>query len=210
MALVLKDRVKSNTTTTGTGTIVLGGAALGYQSFAAIGNANTTYYTIADSTAGDWEVGIGTYYSGNTSLVRNTVLSSSNSSALVNFAAGTKDVFVTQPAEVTAIGGGNQAIIINQNFENGILDSPNWDFFNIAWLQEGETPAKGRPFWNKYLLKNIAFKQIETDIEKLLEQSLYNLNAIKKRTIGKNSNNNFIGWEVLRVKFNRSRINAIP
>lgn len=115
MALVLKDRVKSNTTTTGTGTIVLGGAALGYQSFAVIGNANTTYYTIADSTAGDWEVGIGTYYSGNTSLVRNTVLSSSNSSALVNFAAGTKDVFVTQPAEVTAIGGGNQAIIINQN-----------------------------------------------------------------------------------------------
>ena len=119
MALVLKDRVKSNTTTTGTGTIVLGGAALGYQSFAVIGNANSTYYTIADSTAGDWEVGIGTYYSGNTSLVRNTVLSSSNSSALVNFAAGTKDVFVTQPAEVTAIGGGNQAIIINQNVVTG-------------------------------------------------------------------------------------------
>ena len=115
MALVLKDRVKSNTTTTGTGTIVLGGAALGYQSFAVIGNANSTYYTIADSTAGDWEVGIGTYYSGNTSMTRDTVLSSSNSSALVNFAAGTKDVFVTQPAEVTAIGGGNQAIVVNQN-----------------------------------------------------------------------------------------------
>jgi hypothetical protein len=115
MALVLKDRVKSNTTTTGTGTIVLGGAALGYQSFAVIGNANSTYYTIADSTAGDWEVGIGTYYSGNTSMTRDTVLSSSNSSSLVNFAAGTKDVFVTQPAEVTAIGGGNQAIVVNQN-----------------------------------------------------------------------------------------------
>lgn len=115
MALVLKDRVKSNTTTTGTGTIVLGGAALGYQSFAVIGDANSTYYTIADSTAGDWEVGIGTYYSGNTSMTRDTVLSSSNSSALVNFAAGTKDVFVTQPAEVTAIGGGNQAIVVNQN-----------------------------------------------------------------------------------------------
>jgi hypothetical protein len=115
MALVLKDRVKSNTTTTGTGTIVLGGAALGYQSFAVIGNTNSTYYTIADSTAGDWEVGIGTYYSGNTSLTRDTVLSSSNSSALVNFTTGTKDVFVTQPAEVTAIGGGNQAIVVNQN-----------------------------------------------------------------------------------------------
>lgn len=115
MALVLKDRVKSNTTTTGTGTIVLGGAALGYQSFAVIGNANSTYYTIADSTAGDWEVGIGTYYSGNTSMTRDTVLSSSNSSSLVNFSAGTKDVFVTQPAEMTAIGGGNQAILVNQS-----------------------------------------------------------------------------------------------
>ena len=119
MALVLKDRVKSNTTTTGTGTIVLGGAALGYQSFSVIGNGNSTYYTIADSTSGDWEVGIGTYISGNTSMTRDTVLSSSNSSSLVNFAAGTKDVFVTQPAEVTAIGGGNQAILVNQTTVTG-------------------------------------------------------------------------------------------
>ena len=114
MALVLKDRVKSNTVTTGTGTIVLGAAALGYQGFDAIGNANSTYYTITDATSGAWEVGIGTYYSGNTSLTRDTVLSSNNSSALVSFPAGTKDVFVTQPAEVTAIGGGNQAIFVNQ------------------------------------------------------------------------------------------------
>ena len=119
MALVLKDRVKSNTTTTGTGTIVLGGAALGYQGFDAIGNANSTYYTIADSTSGAWEVGIGTYYSANTSLTRDTVLSSNNSSALVSFPAGTKDVFVTQPAEVTAIGGGNQAIFVNQTTVTG-------------------------------------------------------------------------------------------
>jgi len=119
MALVLKDRVKSNTTTTGTGTVVLGGAALGYQAFSVIGNGNSTYYTIADSTSGAWEVGIGTYYSGNTSLTRDTVLASNNSSALVSFPAGTKDVFVTQPAEVTAIGGGNQAIFVNQNTVTG-------------------------------------------------------------------------------------------
>ena len=119
MALVLKDRVKSNTATTGTGTIVLGSAALGYQGFDVIGNANSTYYTITDATSGAWEVGIGTYYSGNTSLTRDTVLSSNNSSALVSFPAGTKDVFVTQPAEVTAIGGGNQAIIVNQNVVTG-------------------------------------------------------------------------------------------
>ena len=119
MALVLKDRVKSNTTTTGTGTIVLGGAALGYQSFAVIGDGNSTYYTITDATSGAWEVGIGEYVSANTSLIRSTVLSSNNSSALVSFPAGTKDVFVTQPAEVTAIGGGNQAIHINQTTVTG-------------------------------------------------------------------------------------------
>ncbi|HQR93921.1 MAG: hypothetical protein B7Y15_10445 [Bacteroidetes bacterium 24-39-8] len=73
-----------------------------------------------------------------------------------------------------------KAIIINQNFENGILDSPNWDFFNIAWLQEGKTPAKGRPFWNKCLLKNIAFKIIESEIDQLVKMSLENLNAINK------------------------------
>ena len=114
MALVLKDRVKSNTTTTGTGTIVLGGAALGYQAFSVIGDGNSTYYTISDATSGAWEVGIGTYYAGNTSMSRDTVLSSNNSSSLVSFPAGTKDVFVTQPAEVTAIGAGSQAILINQ------------------------------------------------------------------------------------------------
>ena len=73
-----------------------------------------------------------------------------------------------------------KAIIINQNFDNGNLDSPNWDFFNIAWLQEGKPKTKGRPIWNKYLLKNIDFKQIENDIETLLKQSLDNLNAVKK------------------------------
>jgi hypothetical protein len=96
MALVLKDRVKEGTTTSGTGTIVLNGAATGYQSFAVIGNANTTYYTIAGGS--DYEVGIGTYYSGNTSLSRDTILASSNANAAVVL-SGSYDVFVTYPAE---------------------------------------------------------------------------------------------------------------
>jgi hypothetical protein len=96
MALVLKDRVKEGTTTSGTGTVVLNGAATGYQSFAVIGNTNTTYYTIAGGS--DWEVGIGTYYSGNTSLSRDTILASSNANAAVTL-SGTYDVFVTYPAE---------------------------------------------------------------------------------------------------------------
>jgi hypothetical protein len=78
---------------------LLTGAVQGYQSFGVIGNANLTYYTIADQAGTNWEVGIGTYYSSNVSLVRTTVLSSSNASSLVNFPAGTKAVFVTYPAE---------------------------------------------------------------------------------------------------------------
>lgn len=98
MALVLADRVKDTTTTTGTGTVTLSGSPpTGFQSFAVIGNGNTTFYTI---TAGsEWEVGIGTYTAAGTALSRDTVTSSSNAGSLVNFSAGVKDVFVTYPAE---------------------------------------------------------------------------------------------------------------
>ena len=105
MALVLADRVKETTTTAGTGTVTLLGASTGYQSFAVIGNANTTYYTIAGQTTSEWEVGIGTYTSAGTTLARTTVLASSNSGSLVTFSAGTKDVFVTYPAERAIVGG---------------------------------------------------------------------------------------------------------
>lgn len=98
MPFVVADRVKETTTTTGTGTVTLLGAATGFQSFAAIGNGNTTYYTIAGQSGSQWEVGIGTYTSSGTTLARTTVLASSNSGALVDFSAGTKDVFVTYPA----------------------------------------------------------------------------------------------------------------
>ena len=114
MAFVLADRVKETTTTTGTGTVTLGGAATGFQSFSAIGNANSTYYTIAGQGTAEWEVGIGTYTSSGTTLSRDTVLSSSNAGSKVNFSAGTKDVFVTYPAGYTAngVGGGVGAILL--------------------------------------------------------------------------------------------------
>lgn len=115
MAFVLADRVKETTTTTGTGTVTLLGASTGYQSFSAIGNGNNTYYTIAGQTGSEWEVGIGTYTSAGTTLARTTVIASSNSGSLVNFSAGTKDVFVTYPAEYTAnaVGGGIGAVLLN-------------------------------------------------------------------------------------------------
>ena len=99
MALVLADRVKETTTTTGTGTITLAGAATGYRSFAAVGNGNTTYYAIIDSTNNAWEVGLGTYSTTGPTLTRTTVFSNSlSTTALITFAAGTKDVICTQPA----------------------------------------------------------------------------------------------------------------
>lgn len=99
MALIVKDRVKVTTTSTGTGTVTLGAAVAGFQDFSVIGDGNTTYYTIADNNTNDWEVGIGTYTSSGTTLSRNTILESSNSGSAVNFAAGSKVVFVTYPAE---------------------------------------------------------------------------------------------------------------
>jgi len=102
MALVLKDRVKETSTTAGTGTLTLAGAVTGFQSFAAVGDGNSTYYAIADNATGAWEVGIGTYTSSGTTLSRTTVLSSSNSGSLVNFAANPKDVFVTYPSSRSA------------------------------------------------------------------------------------------------------------
>jgi hypothetical protein len=105
MAFVLADRVKETTTTTGTGTVTLLGAVTAYQSFSAIGNANTTYYTIAGQTGSEWEVGIGTYTSSGTTLSRDTVLASSNSGSLVNFSSGTKDVWCDYPAKRAVVGG---------------------------------------------------------------------------------------------------------
>jgi len=99
MALVLKDRVRVTSSTTGTGTFTLGAASAGFQDFSVIGDGNTTYYAIQNSGDNTWEVGIGTYTASGTTLSRDTVLESSNSGSLVNFAAGTKDVFVTYPAE---------------------------------------------------------------------------------------------------------------
>jgi len=113
MALVVKDRVKETTTTTGTGTITLDGAATGFQSFSVIGNANTTYYAIVGGS--QWEVGIGTYTSSGTTLSRDTVLESSTGGAKIDFAAGTKDVFVTYPAEKSVYTDGSDNVTLPAN-----------------------------------------------------------------------------------------------
>jgi len=99
MALVINDRVKVTSTTTGTGAFALGTAVTGFETFAqGIGNNNTTYYCIFNQGTNEFEVGLGTLDGTSANLTRTTVISSSNSDAAVNFTSGTKDVFCTLPA----------------------------------------------------------------------------------------------------------------
>jgi hypothetical protein len=116
MALVINDRVKETTTTTGTGAVSLGGAVTGFETFAAgVGNSNTTYYVIAHQTAAEFEVGLGTLDGDSSDLTRTTVISSSNSDSAVDFAAGTKDVFCTIPASKLIFEDANNDATIGRN-----------------------------------------------------------------------------------------------
>jgi len=97
MALALYNRVQQTGTANTTVSFTLTGSVTGYQSFAVIGDTNTTYYTATD-TSGNWEVGVGTYSTTGPTLTRTTILSSSNSSSAVTF-SGTVNVWVDYPAE---------------------------------------------------------------------------------------------------------------
>ncbi|CAB4126399.1 hypothetical protein UFOVP89_40 [uncultured Caudovirales phage] len=130
MALVLKDRVKESTTTTGTGTLTLVGAPTGFQTFStAIGNGNTCYYAISSSGGAEWETGIGTVGSG--TLARTTVLESSNSGSLVNFSAGSKDVFVTYPATKSMYDSAVYTGIDLSIIGGGAASTTTWGAYSI-------------------------------------------------------------------------------
>ena len=120
MALVVNDRVKETSTTTGTGTFDLDGVVSGFEGFVAgIGDGNTTYYTIFNQGTTEWEVGRGTVTDAATdTLARTTVISSSNGDAAVNFTSGTKDVFCTLPASkaVYLDASGNTVNAAGQGF----------------------------------------------------------------------------------------------
>jgi hypothetical protein len=135
MALVINDRVKETSTTTGTGTFNLAGAETGYESFVSgVGTTNTTYYAIELNAAGEWEVGIGTVTSGSPdTLSRDTIISSSNSDAAVNFSSGTKNVFCTLPAKktispvmdaTTFVVTHASTITEDQTLDSGVLAGP--------------------------------------------------------------------------------------
>src|SRR5210317_705134 len=119
MALVISDRVKETTTTTGTGTLTLGGAVTGFETFTAnLSDGDTTYYACTDNT--DFEVGLGTFTASGTTLARTTILASSNSGSAVDWGAGTRTVFCTLPAAKTVfLDGSNVANISNLKLASG-------------------------------------------------------------------------------------------
>jgi hypothetical protein len=139
MALVLADRVKETTTTTGTTDFVLSGAVSGFQTFSAgVGNSNTTYYAVA--LGADWEIGLGTLSADGLTLARTTVLQSSNSDTKVSFAAGAKDVFVTYPADKSVLSDSTQTLT------NKTLTSPTLTTPILGTPQSGTlTNATGLP-----------------------------------------------------------------
>ena len=135
MAFALNDRVKETSTTTGTGTFDLAGAETGFESFVSgIGNGNITYYAISNDGKNEFEVGFGTVTDAATdTLSRDTIISSSNSDALVDFSIGTKTVFCTLPASRTPSAGmtaqtfvntHNSTISEDQTLDSGVLAGP--------------------------------------------------------------------------------------
>ena len=161
MAFVVKDRVKVTTTTTGTSDFTLGSASLGFQNFSVIGDGNVTYYAATDAITGDWEVGIGTYTTAGPTLTRTTILESSAGGSKVSFSAGSKDVFVTYPAEravyldtagsaVTALDvatlGVTTANITTANITSGTISTAPTSNTDIVNKQYADAIASGIHF----------------------------------------------------------------
>ncbi len=147
MALVLKDRVKETTTTTGTGSFSLAGAVTGYDSFGQIGTGNTTYYAVYLDGGSEWEVGIGTYTAPST-LSRDTILASSNSGSVVTFSAGQKTIWCDYPAGkavYTDATGSISQTIVNVSGITGDIATPDSITFDTT---AAEASATAKLFWD--------------------------------------------------------------
>jgi hypothetical protein len=147
MALVLKDRVKETTTTTGTGSFSLAGAVTGYDSFGQIGSGNTTYYAVYLDGGSEWEVGIGTYTAPST-LSRDTILASSNSGSIVTFSAGQKTIWCDYPAGkavYTDATGSISQTIVNISGITGDISTPDSITFDTT---AAENSATAKLFWD--------------------------------------------------------------
>ena len=145
MALVISDRIKESSTTTGTGTLTLGGALTGFETFTAnLSDGDTTYYCCTDNT--DFEVGLGTFASSGTTLARTTILASSNSNNAVNWSSGTRTVFCTLPAAKTVFldASGNTSVsgsVTAGSFVIGSADINENDLESIDGITAGTVAA---------------------------------------------------------------------
>jgi len=163
MALVINDRVKETTTTTGTGTFNLAGAVTGFETFVAgVGDGNTTYYAITLPGTAEFEVGLGTITDASPdTLARTTIISSSNSDSAVDFSAGTKTIFCTLPASKTvfldasgnivAANGSNLTALNASNLSSGTvpnarLDAQLQDVAGLAVTDSGFIVGDGSNF----------------------------------------------------------------
>jgi hypothetical protein len=164
MALALNDRVQQTGTANTTVSFTLSGSVTGFQSFAVVGNGNTTYYSATDAS-GNWEVGLGTYSTTGPTLTRTTILSSSNSNAAVTF-SGTVNVFVTYPAS-KAVTTDSVSTLINKwvqprflpstaNSATPTLNTDNYDMMIITAQSVAitsfttnltGTPVNGQKLW---------------------------------------------------------------
>jgi len=179
MALALKDRVKETTTTTGTGTVTLAGAAAGFQSFAAVGSGNQTFYAIVDAATGAWEVGVGTYTSSGTTLSRTTVVSSSNAGSLVDFAAGSKDVFVTYPSSRSVYLDAAGSAVTTLDIGTLGASIANITTANITAGTVSTAPTSGNDLVNKTYVDTVAAASLHYHEPVFVESpdSAGNLNA---------------------------------
>jgi len=143
MALVLADRVQETTVTTGTGTITLAGAVTGFQTFAVVGNGNTTYYTLTSGS--NWESGIGTYSTSGPTLARTTILASSNAGSAITL-SGVSNVFLTGPSSRSVLRDNSNILTLNA----GTATVPPLDFqagTNLTSALAGAMEYDGKVFY---------------------------------------------------------------
>jgi len=217
MALVVADRVQQTTTTAGTGTVTLSGSVTGYQSFSAIGNGNTTYYTLVDGS--NWEVGIGTYTASGTTLSRDTVYASSaGGTTKITLSGGTTNVFVTYPAEIatmltnptptnggvvygtgTAIGVSAAGTVSGYQFlQSAGAASPTWvqipSFKDVAVAPSSPAPIEGDRFFDNtsginytYITDANGSQWVETSAAGTPTNGVFSTMALGGATLGSNA-----------------------
>ena len=137
MALKVGDRVKQTSTTTGTGTITLNGAApTGFSNFRDyLSDGDTTYYVIEDGT--NYEIGLGTFNTGGSATADTiarasdaNVYRSTNSNNRVNWSSGTRSVFISEPSDKAVFLDGSGDL--NLTGALSLIDSGSGGILNIG------------------------------------------------------------------------------